>query len=228
MKEINDLIAGFRRFQTRYFHDDGTLFGQLRHGQQPRTLLIGCSDSRVDPALVTDAAPGDLFVVRNVANLVPPYEPDGGFHGVSSAIEYAVRALQVEHIIVLGHAHCGGIRGLVAMGEGESVGEFIDPWVRLAEPARRNVEERLLNASPEKKAKACELEAILLSLGNLLTFPWLSERVEAGTLALHGWYFDLEAGELLRYSPEQGVFVKLVDNAGAQQYARKVSTRRSE
>ena len=111
MQDIAKLIAGFRHFQGNYFHGDNELFSQLKNGQQPKTLVISCSDSRVDPSLLTGAEPGDLFVIRNVANLVPPYEPDARYHGVSAALEYAVCQLQVEHIIVLGHSQCGGIAG---------------------------------------------------------------------------------------------------------------------
>lgn len=224
MKEINALLAGFRRFQSRYFRDDRELYDQLKSGQKPRILLIGCCDSRVDPAMLTDADPGDLFVVRNVANLVPPYQPDTAYHGVSAAIEYAVQVLEVEHVIILGHSQCGGIRGLMDVGAGKTVGEFIGPWVSLAEPALQSVTERLPDAPLERQAKACELETILLSLGNLLTFPWLKERVDAGTVALHGWYFDLATSELLCYQPEDGTFQTLVSGVLTQKLARRAST----
>lgn len=210
MQDIAKLIAGFRLFQKNYFRGDSELFSQLKEGQQPKTLVIGCSDSRVDPSLLTGADPGDLFVIRNVANLVPPYEPDAGYHGVSAALEYAVCRLQVEHIIVLGHSQCGGIAGLMNSDCDCQVGEFIGKWVSLAEPAKLRVQEELAGKSEQLQTRACELAAIMLSLDNLLSFPWLQQRVEAQSLALHGWYFDIQRGELLRYSPEAEGYVTLV------------------
>lgn len=214
MQDIAKLIAGFRRFQKNYFRGDNELFSQLKEGQQPKTLVIACSDSRVDPSLLTGAAPGDLFVIRNVANLVPPYEPDAGYHGVSAALEYAVCQLQVEHIIVLGHSQCGGIAGLMN-SECGCQGEFIGKWVGLAEPAKLRVREELGGKSERLQTRACEQAAIMLSLDNLLAFPWVLRRVEAGSLFLHGWYFDIQRGELLRYSPDAEGYVSLVPGAAA-------------
>lgn len=210
MQDIKKLIKGFKRFQQNYFKSDDTLFDQLRHGQTPKVLLIGCSDSRVDPAILTDCRPGDLFVVRNVANLIPPYEPDARYHGVSSAIEYAVRFLHVEHIIVMGHSHCGGIDALMRSSKESPLGEFIDHWVEIAQPAKDIVQRDLSNKPFDMQARACEQASIMISLENLLTFPWVAERVQAETLALHGWYFDLEAGQMLGYQPDTGEFEKLV------------------
>jgi len=167
--------------------------------------VIACSDSRVDPAHLFDARPGDLFVVRNVANLVPPYESDGATHGVSAALEFAVRALGVAHVCVLGHGQCGGVRALLEGAQGE----FLPRWVDIAREARDDVLARLPGKPPALQARACEQAALLLSLRNLLTFPWVAERVEGGALALHAWYFDLERGELLAYAPDSGRFVPL-------------------
>lgn len=210
MQDITKLIAGFRLFQKDYFRGDSELFSQLKEGQQPKTLVIGCSDSRVDPSLLTGADPGDLFVIRNVANLVPPYEPDAGYHGVSAALEYAVCQLRVEHIIVLGHSQCGGIAGLMNSDHDCQVGEFIGKWVKLAEPAKKRVQEELRSKPEELQLRACEQTAIMLSLDNLLTFPWLLQRVKDQSLFLHGWYFDIQRGELLSYSPEAEGYVTLV------------------
>lgn len=209
MEDIARLIAGFRRFQQNHFQGDTELFDQLKMGQQPNALVIGCSDSRVDPAILMDCAPGDLFVVRNVANLVPPYEPDAGYHGVSAALEYAVCSLKVAHIIVMGHSQCGGINGLM-QGVGDGPGEFLGRWVNIAAPARAEVLQGLAGKSAEIQQRACEQAAILLSLDNLLTFPWLRQRVEQGELWLHGWYFDLLKGELLSYEAEKAAFQSLV------------------
>ena len=215
---ITMLTAGFRRFRQRWYRDDEELFRALRRGQKPHALLIACSDSRVDPVLLTDCRPGDLFVVRNVANLVPPYSRDGGSHGVSAAMEYAVKHLEVRDIIVMGHACCGGIRALVDEAEGGHHGEpdeFIGPWVEIARKALRHVLETMPGAGTEDKAHACELLSVRYSLEALRTFPWIRSRVEAGTLALHGWYFDLRSGELLEYDEERDLFHPLVSHAEA-------------
>jgi len=205
MEDIMRMIKGFRHFRKNYFAGTSDLFQELQAGQQPKTLMIACSDSRVDPALLTRSKPGELFVVRNVASLVPPYEPDSHHHGVSAALEYAVKILQVEHIIVLGHANCGGIRALME-ADGMNAGEFIGNWVNIAANAREEVREKLSHKPLELQLRACEEAAILQSVENLLTFPWIKERSEAGTLSIHGWYFDLHRGELLDYDPETSEF----------------------
>jgi carbonic anhydrase len=194
------LIEGFQRFREQHFECNDSLYQQLvSEGQTPKTMVVACCDSRVDPALVLDCEPGDLFVIRNVANLVPPVEGRAGHHGTTAAIEYGVRNLGVEHIIVLGHAHCGGIGALVASGGVSNPGSFIDDWMCLVESARRSVMAELPNATLKEQTRACEQRAILVSLDNLMTFSWIREPVEAGKLRLHGWYFDIEHGQLLRY-----------------------------
>ena len=204
------LIEGFRRFRERHFTHDDALYRQLvAQGQNPGILVVACCDARVDPAIVLDCAPGDLFVIRNVANLVPPSETLAGHHGTSAALEYGVRNLGVRHIIVLGHAHCGGIRALVETGGINNPDSFIDDWMHLAESARAGVQEEMPGASKEAQARACEQRAIMVSLRNLLTFPWVRERVEGGSLTLHGWYFDIEQGRLLRYNAITNVFEHL-------------------
>lgn len=205
------LIDGFLRFRAQHFeHDDG-LFQQLvAQGQNPQTLIVACCDSRVDPALVLDCAPGDLFVIRNVANLVPPAEGRLGHHGTSAALEFGVRNLGVQHIIVLGHAQCGGIRALIETGGAISNPDsFIDDWMHLAESARSSVMRDMPQASMEERMLACEQRSILVSLQNLMTFSWIRERVEKGTLTLHGWYFDIERGQLLRYNEHTKAFEAL-------------------
>ena len=215
MHEIERLLKGFERFQRRYFEAKPELFDALRTGQHPQTLLIGCSDARVDPGLLLGCDPGELFTVRNVANLVPPCG-DGGsgrLHGVSAAIQFAVEQLHVARIIVMGHAGCGGIRALLARPDDADAGatqDFIGPWVRIASPARRLVEQTLPDASPADRQRACEQVAILVSLRNLESFPFVREACERGALTLHGWYFDLEAGALLAYSERADDFLPLV------------------
>ena len=211
MKDIAEFIAGFERFQTKYFRDERGLFARLRQGQEPRALVISCSDSRVDPAMLTGADPGDLFVVRNVANLVPPYRHEAEAPGIRAAIEFAVKTLEVGHIIVLGHSGCGGIQALM---DGEGITqhryEFVGPWVGIAKRARDQVLRELPQKSPALQCRACEQAAILVSLENLLSFPWIRAAVDQGRLALHGWHFDIDAGELLAYSAETSTFDSLL------------------
>lgn len=217
MKDIARFIAGFERFQAKYFHDERALFSRLSRGQQPRALVISCCDARVDPAMLTGADPGDLFVVRNVANLVPPYRDESEAPGVRSAIEFAVKTLEVEHIIVLGHTSCGGIAALMA-GEGitEHKYEFIGPWVSIAKRAREKVLRELPQKPPELQARACEQAAILVSLDNLLSFPWIRERIDSNALELHGWHFDIDSGDLLAYSAETATFEPLVSGTATE------------
>jgi carbonic anhydrase len=211
LADIADFVAGFERFQQQYFGGEQSVFQRLRKGQTPRALVISCCDSRADPGMLLGAGPGEIFVVRNVANLVPPYQHGAPMPGVRADIEFAVKSLQVERIIVLGHSGCGGIGALMdGEGVGQSHYEFIGAWVSIAAKAREQVLRDLPNASRPVQAKACEQAAIALSIENLRSFPWIGERVEAGVLALHGWYFDLEHGELLQYDAPTGRFAALV------------------
>jgi carbonic anhydrase len=194
------LIEGFRRFRELHFAEDAVQFQDLvQFGQTPKALVVACCDSRVDPALVLDCAPGDLFVIRNVANLVPPSENQGHYHGTSAALEFGVRNLAVPHIIVLGHAQCGGIHALLEGGVSKD-DSYIAEWMGIAAAARNQTEQEFAGASDRLRHRACEQQAILVSLDNLMTFSWIRERVEQGKLSLHGWYFDIEGGELLGYN----------------------------
>jgi len=209
--EIRKLVDGFQRFRREHFHRENGLYQRLtREGQSPRIMVIACCDSRVDPAIITDCDPGDLFVVRNVANLVPPNESGGHYHGTSAALEFAVRGLGVQHIIILGHARCGGIQALLqdTIGVGGS-GQFIQPWMTIAARARDAVLQAGVDLLSDAAARRCEQEAIRVSLENLQSFPWIAERVRDGALYLHGWYFDIERGELLRYDPAKQVFIPI-------------------
>ncbi len=207
MAAINNLIAGFQRFKNEYFGDDSRLYDGFKEGQPAKTLMISCCDSRVDPAILTDCSPGDLFTIRNVANLVPPYEGAGHYHGTSAALEYAINALKVENIVVMGHANCGGIKALWEHeGEASAGTEFIHPWVSIADEARTKIKSEMLGAPEADQLRACEHAAILVSLDNLMTFKCVREKIEAGSLTIHGWYFDMHAGELLSFKPEDGMF----------------------
>lgn len=210
MKSPDKLIEGFRRFREEHFTENDALYRQLvTDGQTPKIMVVACCDARVDPAIVLDCAPGDLFVIRNVANLVPPAESrNSGRHGTSAALEFGVRNVGVEHIIVLGHAQCGGIRSLFS-GSGAESDSYINSWMRMAEEVHAGVLHDLPAATQPQQQMACEQRAILVSLGNLMTFPWVRERVEKGTLALHGWYFDIEHGQLLQYNPASRAFEAL-------------------
>jgi carbonic anhydrase len=151
---------------------------------------------RLDPQLIFGTAPGEIFVVRNVAALVPPYERDSAYHGTSAALEFAVRVLKVEHIIVMGHAQCGGI-GALLRGAGEGGADFVRHWMDIATPARDRAL-MMTEGDAERAQTLCEHEAVKVSLEHLMTFPWVRERVEGGEMKLHGWYFGIESGELLR------------------------------
>lgn len=205
MAQTDDLINGFQRFKQRYFGDDQGLYDSMKTGQPAKTLMVACCDSRVDPAILTDCDPGDLFTVRNVANLVPPCENDQHHHGTSSAIEFAVKGLNVENIIVMGHANCGGIKGLWESDDLND-SQFIHRWVSIAQDAKDWVKANHSQDSDAAMLKACEQRAVLVSLQNLLGFDFVRERVESGRLSLHGWYFDLTAGQLLTYNPASDQF----------------------
>ncbi len=191
---MDDLIAGYRRFREVAWPEHKALFERLAaRGQKPETFVVACSDSRVDPQLIFNAGPGELFVARNVANLVPPYQPDSNYHGTSAALEFAVRVLKVKKIVVLGHAQCGGVNALLS-GAPPGARDFVGPWIEIAEPARRATQEADL--PPEERQRFCEHCCVRLSVDNLSTFPWVAERVEDGSLAVHGAYFGVATGRL--------------------------------
>lgn len=204
---MDALIDGFRRFRSTTFEQNRSVYEALAQRQSPKVLLIGCSDSRVDPAIIFDAQPGEMFVLRNVANLIPPYEPDDGHHGTSAAVEFAVRGLEVEHIIVLGHARCGGVRALVE-GKATEDFDFVKGWMRIARSARdRAMALTLSSGQPVEAAlRMCERETVAISLANLMTFPWIRERVEQGSLMLHGWFYDMDGGRLSHLDPITNTF----------------------
>ncbi len=210
MADVTKFLTGIRTFQQQHFGENPELATTLAEGQKPQALLIGCCDSRVDPALVTDSSQGDLFILRNIANLVPPYLKNDDYHGVSSSIEYAVCHLEVSDIIVFGHSNCGGIGALMDSAQGEPAGEFIGNWVSIAASARDKVLREMPNESAEKQARACEKESILVSLRNLMTFPWVKERVSKGQLSLHGWYYNMGTGQLRYYNQLTREFEVLV------------------
>ena len=193
------LIAGYKRFRASGWPDRRKVFESLAEsGQRPKALVIACIDSRVDPAMIFDAGPGEMLTVRNVANLVPPYGPDTAYHGTSAALEFGVRVLETPHLIVLGHGMCGGVQALLE-GAPENARDFVASWMSIAEPARLR---SLDCTSPEERQQRCEHEVIKVSLANLMTFPWIAERVAAGKLTLHGAWFAIHSGLLMTLRPD--------------------------
>lgn len=189
---MDRLIEGYKRFRENGWPERQRLYEKLAiKGQQPKTLVLGCVDSRVDPAVIFDTDPGELLIVRNVANLVPPYAPDSAYHGTSAALEFGVRVLEVTDIVVLGHGMCGGVQALLN-GAPENAQDFVAPWVALAEPAKKIVNE----TKPDDPQRCCEYEVIKISLQNMMSFPWIAERVQSGQLRLHGAWFAIQSGEL--------------------------------
>ncbi len=208
MTRFTDLIAGYRKFRESDWKRELARWSDLAEGQSPKVMVIACSDSRVDPAQIFDAKPGEMFVVRNVANLAPPYDTSGGLHGVSAALEFAVTQLQVEEVIVMGHGSCGGCAAALTGqfdGAAHGDGHFIADWVDLLAGARESVRKR--HPAIDRAAMTeMEYEAVKLSLANLRTFPWIAEREGAGRLALHGCHFSIAEGRLQLLDEATGAF----------------------
>jgi carbonic anhydrase len=189
---MDRLIEGYRRFRAEVWPDERARYERLAEaGQRPEALVIACSDSRVDPQTVFGAVPGQLFTIRSVAGLVPPYGPDTGYHGTSAALEYGVRVLKISRVVVLGHAQCGGVRAMLD-GPQEAT-DFVEQWMAIAQPALTSVRKTAHGHDLERR---CETEVLRLSLANLLTFPWIAEEVKAGRLQLHGFHFGIQSGVL--------------------------------
>jgi len=201
---VKVLIDGYKRFYKKSFEKKQEFYGNLsKEGQSPKFLVISCCDSRVHPAQIMDTNPGDIFVIRNVANLVPVNEPDGKSHGTSAAMEFAVKHLNVKHIIVLGHSQCGGIKTLMEGEHFSNEYSFVDPWMGIAKNARLSVLEKHKGKSFEEQCTYCEKASIEISLNNLMTFPWIKEKCDSGKLNIHGWYFNIKTGALLGHRGEE-------------------------
>ncbi len=206
MTLFNDLIAGYRHFRERDYVEHHERWAELAEGQSPKVMVIACSDSRVDPATIFGAAPGEVFVVRNVANLVPPFELGAGRHGVSAALEFAVSQLKVAEIVVLGHGSCGGVAAALSQrfrGAPPGAGGFIDHWVDMLDEARDRIIAEY-GDGPDA-VRAMELETVRVSLTNLRTFPCVQESENGGRLTLHGAYFAIRDG-VLHIMDDQGAF----------------------
>ena len=196
---MDPLIEGYRKFRAETWPTERARYEALAHwGQSPETMIIACSDSRVDPQSIFAAVPGEMFVVRNVAALVPPYQPDaGGFHGTSAAIEFGVRVLRVSRLVVLGHAQCGGVRAM-AFGAPPQARDLVAAWTDIGKPALAKVNDP---TAPGKLGQV-ETEVVRLSLANLMTFPWVADLVNRGRLAIDGYLFDIHTGALARVLAE--------------------------
>jgi carbonic anhydrase len=202
------LIEGYSAFAAaRLPHEQDRYRDLAERGQAPQIMVIGCCDSRVSPEVIFDAHPGELFVVRNVANIVPPYAPDGQAHGVSAALEFGVAALNVKHIVVLGHAHCGGVRAFAEDAEPLTPGDFIGKWMKLMAPAADKVPRGGL--SPADYLTRLEHANVVNSLDNLMTFPRLAKLVTRGSVALHGAYFGVASGDLWVLDKSSRDFVRV-------------------
>ena len=201
------LLTGYRNFMSgRYLAESGRYRSLAREGQTPETMVIACCDSRSAPETIFDTGPGELFVLRNVANLVPPYEPDGEFHSTSAALEFAVQSLKVKNIVVMGHGRCGGIRAALDNGAAPlSPGDFIGTWMSLVAPAAGTVSTNSLMTSTERQT-ALERISIRYSIANLRTFPYIKVLESEGKLVLHGAWFDISTGELWVMNTETGDF----------------------
>jgi len=208
MRDVDELVEGYRRFLAGRYKEEAALYSALaEQGQSPKVMVIACCDSRADPAAIFNAGPGQLFVVRNVANLVPPFEPHGDYHGTSAALEFAVNGLGVETILVMGHGRCGGVRAyLDGLYEAETPRGFIQRWMSLLKTARTDALREAGDQPIEAQAQALEFASVRHSIENLETFPFVKARVADGRLRLRGGYFDIADGRLLALDPESGAF----------------------
>jgi carbonic anhydrase len=207
---LEGLLKGFADFRVGYYRDHLELFEKLAtQGQSPKILIVACADARVDPGILTQTKPGDIFTVRNIGAIVPPAQipPDDRQHGTSAAIEFAVRGLDVEHIVILGHALCGGIASLVE-GDKSAVAhyDYLSTWMAVAQDVRELAVRQLKDRPPAVIKRAVEQAAVVNSVVNLMGFPWIAERVAAGKLVLHAWWFNLMEGQLYAFNPETADF----------------------
>lgn len=216
MAAYERLISGYREFKANYLAEENREWLKVAGVKQdPKVMMIACSDSRVHPAILTRSELGELFMVRNVANVVPPYENEdsgGAYHGTSAAMEFAVNHLRVEHIIVMGHSGCGGIGALMdqTITKNTAGYSFIGPWMDIVKKANDFTDQERNEMSSEELTCACEQRGILISLDNLMTFPWIASAVNEGRLKLHGWYFNIKNGNLSEYKENSGKFEEVV------------------
>lgn len=209
MTDFSDMLAGYRRFRSTGWAQQRERWDELSEGQAPRVMVIACSDSRVDPAQIFDTSPGQIFVVRNVAALVPPFETAPGHHGVSAALEFAVQVLEVGEVVVMGHGKCGGCKAALSQELKDAPpgeGGFIADWIQLLDDARDNVVTRFGADRSREAERAMEQEGVKVSLANLRTFPCIRSKERKGTLKLVGAFFAISDGQLHLLDEESGVF----------------------
>ncbi|WP_114227884.1 MULTISPECIES: carbonic anhydrase [Sphingomonas] len=211
MSEYQALMRGYHRFRHDRYDAERRRWASLAEGQSPPVMIIGCCDSRVDPATIFDIEPGQAFILRNIANLVPPFELGGGLHGVSAALEFGVTHLKVRHIMVMGHGQCGGVSAALG-GHGDPNRIFIDRWIELLEPAAERVKARHVD-DPQR---ALEYEGVRTSLDNLRSFPFVAEREASGELQLHGCHFAIAEGKLRELDEATGRFEEVAETAAAE------------
>ncbi|GBG58978.1 hypothetical protein CBR_g24327 [Chara braunii] len=223
---ISRLKQGFVRFKRQKFVKEKEMFDRLAQGQEPKVMVIACADSRVCPTLLMGLEPGEVFAVRNVANLIPPWEAEGVYHGTSAALEFAVTGLQVSHVIVFGHSSCGGIRALLSRDPAKApTTDYIDHWVQIGKPAFEKTKREVGDRPFDEQCSFCEKEAIKVSLHNLLTFPWVSERFRTGKLRLHGMYYDFVKGTLTSCEVDREGTIK---GGGNEEKVKEASKKISE
>ncbi|MFN7931112.1 MAG: carbonic anhydrase [Blastocatellia bacterium] len=216
---MEKLVRGIHKFQTAHYNEHQDLFSQLSKGQSPETLLITCSDSRIMPGLLTQSKPGELFVLRNAGNLVPPYGASSG--GEGATIEYAVAALNVGHIVVMGHSHCGAMKGLM-QPEDLATLPLVAAWLKHAETTRRVVIENYQDCTGTDLLNAAIKENVLVQLDNLRTYPAVAARLAKGTLTLHAWIYQIESGHILAYDPAKSHFVPVTASYTTAAFAAPV------
>ena len=207
---LERLLKGFADFRLGYYTEHLDLFERLAtEGQSPKILIVACADARVDPGILTQTQPGDIFTVRNVAAMVPPAQvpPDARHHGTSAAIEFAVRGLGVEHVVVLGHALCGGIGALVDGRDSVYADyDYLSTWTSIAQEVRDLAVRDLKGRSREEMTRAVEQASVLNSVSNLMSFRWLAEQVKSGHLCLHAWWFNMKEGQLYAFNQDKALF----------------------
>jgi carbonic anhydrase len=203
---MKSLIEGAVAFRKTDFETHEALFKDLSEKQNPHTLFIGCSDSRVVPSMITTTNPGELFIIRNIANIVPPYQESGNFLAAVSAIEFAVEALEIENIIVCGHSNCGGCSALYKDDLYFEKLPHTRKWLELAEPVKLKVKEQLPDCNPEMREWMTEQINVVEQINHLLTYPFIAEKYSAGKLQISGWYYIIETGEIFVYNSIKGYF----------------------
>jgi carbonic anhydrase len=199
------LIKGLHEFQTNYFSTHRELFELLSQGQKPRFLFITCSDSRIDPNLITQTEPGEMFIIRNAGNIIPPYGATNGGEGAS--VEYAIHALGIQEVIVCGHSHCGAMKGLLKISKLEEEMPVVYEWLKHAEATRRMMKEHYQDYEGEELLDAAIKENILNQLENLRTYPVIYSGLKSGQLRLHAWFYEIETGQILEYDPVRGEYL---------------------